>query len=138
MQETVALLRKAPLTTVMLGLCLSNLAGVHTERGELDDALARRARACRCWSRADSPGLTSIILRSVRRSRASSRSSAPRRIRGFRLRRTKDRAPAERSAFPGTAAAIVTTGLARDALSRLTGEGAALTGESAVRLALEG
>ncbi len=24
----------------MLGLCLSNLAGVHTERGELDEALA--------------------------------------------------------------------------------------------------
>jgi len=74
MLETIALLRKAPLTTVMLGLCLSNLAGAHTERGELDEALAgRRARDCRCWSRADSPGLTSIILRSVRRSRASSR-----------------------------------------------------------------
>ena len=40
MQETVALLRKSPLASVMLGLCLSNLAGVHTERGELDEALA--------------------------------------------------------------------------------------------------
>ena len=38
-RETIALLRKAPLTSVMLGLCLSNLAGVHTERGELDEAL---------------------------------------------------------------------------------------------------
>jgi hypothetical protein len=39
MEETVALLRKSPLTAVMLGLCLSNLAGVCTERGELEDAL---------------------------------------------------------------------------------------------------
>ncbi len=30
-RETITLLRKAPLTNVMLGLCLSNLAGVHTE-----------------------------------------------------------------------------------------------------------
>ena len=47
--EVVALLRKAPLTKVMLGLCLSNLAGVHTERGELSMPRWRpHARACRC------------------------------------------------------------------------------------------
>lgn len=40
MRETSALLRKTPLTKVMLGFCLTNLAGVHTERGELDEALA--------------------------------------------------------------------------------------------------
>lgn len=39
-REAIALLRKAPLTSVMLGMCLSNLAGVHTERGEIDAALA--------------------------------------------------------------------------------------------------
>ena len=39
-RETIALLRRAPLRSAMLGMCLCNLAGVHTERGEIDLALA--------------------------------------------------------------------------------------------------
>lgn len=39
-RETIALLRRAPLKSAMLGVCLCNLAGVHTERGEVDLALA--------------------------------------------------------------------------------------------------
>ena len=39
-RESVALMRVSAMTPKLsLGACLSNLAGVHTERGELDDAL---------------------------------------------------------------------------------------------------
>jgi tetratricopeptide (TPR) repeat protein len=40
-REVVALMRKMPLPSKgMIGLCLTNLAGIHTERMELDKALA--------------------------------------------------------------------------------------------------
>ncbi len=38
--EAAALLRKMATRKGMLGMCLTNLAGIHTERGELDQALA--------------------------------------------------------------------------------------------------
>ena len=139
MQETVALLRKAPLTTVMLGLCLSNLAGVHTERGELDDALAAAREGLPmlveggfAWSHLDHLALRAAL---------AGRLNEAARIAGF-----------ADSAFAGRKIArqpnearsrerlerLLQQGLPRDALARLTAEGAALTEESAVRLALEG
>jgi len=39
-RETAALARRSPLRRLALGYCLVNLAGVHTERGELDTARA--------------------------------------------------------------------------------------------------
>ena len=68
MEETVALLRKSPLTAVMLGLCLSNLAGVYTERGEFDDALTAAREGLPmlveggfAWSHLDHLGLRAAL-----------------------------------------------------------------------------
>src|SRR5206468_3457798 len=51
-KESVALMRVSAMTPKLsLGACLSNLAGVHTERGELDDALAAAHAADGCSGR---------------------------------------------------------------------------------------
>ena len=44
-RETVAILRKSPLTAKSVGFSLSNLAGILTERGELEQALAAAREA---------------------------------------------------------------------------------------------
>ena len=139
MQETVALLRKTPLTTVMLGLCLSNLAGVHTERGELDDALAAAREGLPllveggfAWSHLDHLALRAALAGKL---------ADAARVVGFADAAFEGRNIARQ---PNEARSrerlqrLLQEGLGPDVLARLTGEGAALTEESAVKLALEG
>jgi len=139
MLETIALLRKAPLTTVMLGLCLSNLAGAHTERGELDEALAAAREGLPmlveggfAWSHVDHLALRAALAGKLAEA-ARLAGFADSAFEGRKIARQPNEARSRERLQR-----LLQQGLARDGLSRLTGEGAALTGESAVRLALEG
>lgn len=136
MQETVGLLRKTPLTT-MLGLCLSNLAGVHTERGELDEALAAAREGLPmlvdggfAWSHLDHLALRAALTGNL---------SDAARIVGFAdaafAGRRTARQPNEQRSYDRLQQ-LLRNGLPADALARLFGEGAALSEDNAVKLAL--
>ena len=139
MQETIALLRKAPLTTVMLGLCLSNLAGVHTQRGELDDALAAAREGLPmlveggfAWSHIDNLALRAALAGQLADA-ARLAGFADEAFAGRKIARQPNEARSREQLQQ-----LLQQGLRHDALARLTGEGAALSEESAVRLALRG
>ena len=138
LRETVALLRKTPLTTVMLGLCLSNLAGVQTERGELDDALATAREGLPmlveggfAWSHLDHLALRAALAgKLANAARLAGFSDA-----AFATRKSP-RQPNEarsRERLQG----MLQKEFSRDELARLSAEGAALSEESACRLALD-
>ena len=138
MQETAALLRKTP-QTVMLGLCLSNLAGVHVERGELEQALVTAREGLPmlveggfAWSHLDHLALRAGLAGSL---------APAARIAGFSdaayLEREMARQPNE-ARSRDRLQQLLLQGLSRDALARLFAEGADLSEESAVDLALRG
>ena len=138
LRETVSLLRQTPLANVMLGLCLSNLAGVHTERGELDEALSAAREGLPmlieggfAWSHLDHLALraalcgkfaTAVCLAGFSDSAFAAR-KAPRQPNEMRSR---DRLQAMLHAeYPP------------DELARRLAEGAALSEDSAYKLALD-
>jgi len=139
MEETVALLRKSPLTAVMLGLCLSNLAGVCTERGELEDALTAAREGLPmlveggfAWSHLDHLALRAAL---------AGKFADAARIAGFSdsafASRKAPRQPNEarsRDRLQG----VLEEKLSADELAKLSAEGAALSEEAACKLALEG
>ena len=137
LQETIALLRQSPLTTVMLGLCLSNLAGVHTQRGELDEALTAAREGLPmlveggfAWSHLDHLALRAALAGKL---------ADAARVAGF-----SDAAFANRKAprQPNEARSrdrlqqMLEKELSHAELSRLSTEGAALSEEAACKLAL--
>jgi tetratricopeptide (TPR) repeat protein len=137
-RETIALLRKAPLTSVMLGLCLSNLAGVHTERGELDEALAAAREGLQllkeggfAWSHLDHlalrAALTGKIADAVRvAGYADSTFAAKKMTRQPNEARARDRLQVVlQEEFPA------------DELASLLAEGATLSEDDACRLVIE-
>jgi predicted ATPase len=138
MQETVALLRKSPLASVMLGLCLSNLAGVHTERGELDEALTAAREGLPmlvdggfAWSHLDHLALRAAL---------AGKFADAARLAGFSdvayAARKAPRQPNEarsRDRMQG----LLEKKLPAADLARLVAEGAALSEEAACKLALE-
>ena len=100
MRETTELLRKTPFTKVMLGICLTNLAGVHIERGELDDAFVAASEGLPLLKEA---GFAWTPPRSSRAPRGARREPCERRPHRRPLRLgvlvPKDTAPAQRSAL---------------------------------------
>ena len=138
-RETIALLRKAPLTSVMLGLCLSNLAGVHTERGELDDALAAAREGLPllkeggfAWSHLDHlalrAGIVGKLANAVRVAGYSDSTYAAKKMaRQPNEARSRDRLQA-----------LLLENYPADELARLLAEGARLSEDEACRLVLEG
>ena len=136
--ETVALLRKAPLADVMLGLCLSNLAGVHTERGEIDEALAAAREGLPllieggfAWSHLDHLALRAALAGNL---------ATAVRVAGF-----ADSAFAEKKTArqPNEARlrdrlqVLLRAEYSPDDLARLLAEGAALSEDNACKLALD-
>ena len=138
MQETVALLRKTP-QTVMLGLCLSNLAGVHVERGELDEAIdaAREGLPMLveggfAWSHLDHLALRAALAGKLAdAARIAGFSDA-----AFAIRKTARQPNEARSR--DRLQRLLQERLAADHLARLYGEGAVLSEDGAVKLALAG
>jgi predicted ATPase/DNA-binding winged helix-turn-helix (wHTH) protein len=121
-----------------LGLCLTNLAGIHTERGELDEALADareglplRKESGYTWGamdhlalRAALAGETANAARIAGHADAAYAAKAtPRQGNEARARSRVD--------------ALLRERLATDALERLLAEGAGLTEDEAVKLALQ-
>jgi len=136
--EAVTLLRNSPLTKVMLGLCLSNLAGVHTERGELDAALAAAREGLPllleggfAWSHLDHLALRAALAGrfapAARMAGYSDSTYASRKMaRQPNEIRSRDRLQA-----------MLQEKYAADELARLFAEGAKMTEDGACRLALE-
>ncbi|HEX9302513.1 MAG TPA: hypothetical protein VF959_09215, partial [Casimicrobiaceae bacterium] len=133
------LMRRTAMTRKgMLGLCLTNLAGIHTERGELDEALAAareglpmRKAAGHAWSAFDH-----LALRVALAGQTAS---------GARLAGYSDAAYAAK-ATPREAnearardrlQALLRERLDESELERLLAEGATMSEDEACRLALE-
>jgi predicted ATPase/class 3 adenylate cyclase len=136
--EAVTLLRNSPLTKVMLGLCLSNLAGVHTERGELDAALAAAREGLPllleggfAWSHLDHLALRAAL---------AGRFAPAARMAGYSdstyASRKMARQPNEIRSR-NRVQAMLQEKFAADELARLFAEGAKMTEDGACRLALE-
>jgi tetratricopeptide (TPR) repeat protein len=136
--EVVALLRMSPLTKVMLGLCLSNLAGVHTERGALDAALAAAREGLPllmeggfAWSHLDHPALRAALagkLAPAARIAGYSDSTYASRKMARQPNETRSRDRLQ---------AMLQQKYAADEFARLLAEGAKMTEDGACRLALE-
>jgi predicted ATPase/class 3 adenylate cyclase len=138
LRETVTLLRKAPLTNVMLGICLSNLAGVHTERGELEEALAAAREGLPflmeggfAWSHLDHlalrAGLAGKLANAVRIAGfADSAFAARKTARQPNEARLRDRLQV-----------LLRREYAPDELARLLAEGATSSEDNACKLALD-
>ena len=137
-RETIELLRRAPLTSVMLGLCLSNLAGVHTERGEIDEALAAAREGLPllkeggfAWSHLD---------HLARRAALAGKLATAARVAGYAdsafASRKTTRQPNEARARDRLQALLVEK-LPATELARMLAEGASLSEDDACRLVLE-
>jgi len=137
--ETVARLRKSALSpTEILGACLSNLAGVHTERGELAEALvaAREglpllAEAGHAWSVLDHLALRAalagkVVSAALIAGYADSAFAAKGSSREPNEARARDRIQS-----------LLREAFAPDELERLFADGARLPEGEAFRMALE-
>ena len=138
-REAAALIRKRTMTPKgMLGLCLTNLAGIHTERGELDEALAAardglplRKEAGFAWGAFDHLALRAAL--------AGKRASAAR-LAGYADAAYAAKATprqANETRARDRLQTLLRETFARDELERLLAEGATMSEEEAVRLALE-
>ncbi len=138
-RETVALARKSPLRRLALGFCLTNLAGVHAERGELDEALeaAREGmpmlrEAGQVWLLLDHFALLAARAgKTVNAARIAGYADSARATKGVA------RQPNEARARDRIQTLLAET-LDPDGLLRLLAEGAAMSEDEAVRLALDG
>jgi predicted ATPase/DNA-binding winged helix-turn-helix (wHTH) protein len=137
--DVVARLRESPLAkTYLLGNALTNLAGVHTERGELVEALAAaqeglplREEAGLAWVTLDHLALRAALdgkLATACRLAAFADST-------YKAKETS-RQPNEARAH-GRLQALLREKLAPDELERLLAEGAKMREDEACRLALE-
>ena len=139
-REAVALMRKSPQTRkFLLGVSLTNLAGVHTERGELDQALAAAREglpllqeASYAWGTLDHLALRTALAGKV--------------TNAARLAGYADSAHAARQATRQANEArarnrlqlLLREKLSADELERLLADGAKISEEEACRVALEG
>jgi hypothetical protein len=138
-REAVTLMRKAPLLIrEMLGHCLTNLAGVHTERGELAEALAAAREglpmckeAGHAWNKLDYLALRAALAGNVGNAA---------RLAGYAdsavVAKESPRQPNEARARAGLQA-LLREKLHPDELERLLAEGAKMSEDEACRLALE-
>ena len=136
--EAVMLLRKPPLIRDMLGHCLTNLAGVHTERGELAEALTAASEGlplCKeagsAWSKLDHLALRAALADNIANAA---------RLAGFTdstyAAKESPRQPNEaraRARLQG----LLHEKFAADQLERLFAEGAKMSEDEACRIALE-
>ena len=139
-RETVKMLRELPMTKKsLLGGHLINLSGVHTERGELDEALAAAREGLPLFNVA--AGVVWYLLEhlALRAAMAGSVVNAAR-LAGFAdmayLSKKASRQPNEARAHDRLHM-LLREKLAPDELERLLAEGAKLTEDEACRLALE-
>ena len=139
MRESAALLRKSPLTKVMLGFCLTNLAGVHVERGELEEALIVAREGLPLLKDAGYAWINLDHL-ALRLALAGKLADAAR-IAGFADSTIADKKGAFRQANERRARQrlqeLLTAGLAAGELKRLLVEGTKLGEDEVCRLALE-
>jgi predicted ATPase/DNA-binding winged helix-turn-helix (wHTH) protein len=138
-RDAVALARKSPLTRrIALGRALNNLAGVHTERGELDEALAAAREGLPLCVEA---GLTwkSMDHLALRAALASKIQNAAR-VAGYTdkvfVANNSTRQPNEARARDRLEM-LLREKLAPDDLERLLAEGAKMAEDDACRMALE-
>jgi tetratricopeptide (TPR) repeat protein len=137
-REAVTLMRKPPVFRDMLGTCLTNLAGVHTERGELAEALAAAREGLPSREEAGHAWVTSDHL-ALRAALAGKLANAAR-LAGFADSTYKaketSRQPNEARAH-ARVQALLREKLHPDELERLLTEGARMSENEACRLALE-
>src|SRR5262245_43698238 len=139
MREAAVRLRKTPLAKVMLGFCLTNLAGVLVERGDLDEALevAREGLpllkdAGYAWINIDQLALRAALAgRLTDAARLAGFADATIAKKKQTFRQTNEARARKR--LEG----LLNAGLAADELARLLAEGAELEENEAYRLALE-
>ena len=139
LSETVARLRNSPLSSKdSLGVCLTNLAGVCTERGELDQALAAAREglplleeAGYAWSVLDLLGLRAALAGKL----ANAACLAGHADSAFAAKKSS-RQPNEARAHERLQA-LLREKYDPDELKRLFAEGAAMNEDDACRLALE-
>jgi len=137
--EAAALLRKTPhFARDMLGHCLANLAGVYTERGELDLALAAAREGlplCReggtAWNKIDHLALRAALTgNDAKAALLAGYQDAAFQTRGSKRQPNEVRARAR-------VQALLSDRLASDEFERLRAQGAALSDDEAVRRAME-
>ncbi len=137
-REAVTLMRKPPVIRDMLGTCLTNLAGVHTERGELAEALAAareglpsREEAGHAWVTLDHLALRAALAGKLANAAL---------LVGFAdltyKAKETSRQPNEARAH-ARLQALLREKLHPDELERLLAEGAKMSENEACRLALE-
>jgi predicted ATPase/DNA-binding winged helix-turn-helix (wHTH) protein len=138
-REAAALIRNRAMTPKgLLGLCLTNLAGIHTERGELDEALAAareglplRKEDGYSWGAFDHLGLRAAL---------AGKTASAARLAGYADAAYAAKAT-PRQANETRASDRLQTLLRKkysvDELERLLAEGAAMNEDRACRLALE-
>ncbi|HVS55267.1 MAG TPA: tetratricopeptide repeat protein [Casimicrobiaceae bacterium] len=138
-RQAVALMKKSPLATKgMLGVCLTNLAGVHTERGELAEALAiareglpLREEEGYAWGALDHLALRAALAgRVANAARLASFTNLT-----FEAKEVS-RQPNEARA-QDRLQALLREALTPDELEHLLAEGAKMSEEEACRMALE-
>jgi tetratricopeptide (TPR) repeat protein len=137
-REAVALMRKSPsVPRDMLGHGLTNLAGVHTERGELAEALAaaREGLPLRRHSDINTP-LDHLALRAALAGKATDAARLAGYLDAIRAARQASRQPNEARARDRLAV-LLREKLPAGELDRLLAEGATLSEGEACRLALE-
>lgn len=137
-REAAALLRKQGIGRGMLGLCLTNLAGIHTERMELDDALAAareglplRKEQGYAWGALDHLALRAALAGRVTSAAriagfadaASAAKQVPRQANEARVRNRLQ--------------TLLSDELGSDELKRLIAEGATMSEDQACAMALE-
>ena len=137
-REVVTLMRKPPIIRDMLGTCLTNLAGVHTERGELAEALAAareglppREEAGHAWVTLDHLALRAALADKL----ANAALLAGFADLTYKAKETS-RQPNEARAHERVQA-LLREKLHPDELERLLAEGARMSEDEACRLALE-
>ena len=137
--EAAALIRRRPRPPKgMLGLCLTNLAGIHTERGELDEALAAareglplRKESGYTWGAMDHVALRAALAgKTANAARLAGYADAAYVAKATPRQGNEARARSRLHT-------VLRERVEADALERLLTEGARLTEEEAVRLALE-
>ena len=138
-REAGALMRKSPLFTKdMLGVCLTNLAGVHTERGELAEALAAaseglplRKEGGHAWV-----ALNHLALRAALADKVANAARLAGYADATHAAKDAPRQPNEARARDRLQG-LLRENLSPDELERLLAEGARMSEDEACRLALE-
>ncbi len=137
--ETVARLRRAPLArTYVFGVSLTNLAGLRTERGELEEALAAAREGLPLLH--DAGIAWNVLDHLALRAALAAKFVDAARLAGFvdsaHTAKEAIRQPNEARAR-NRLHALLSEKLRPDELERLLGEGAKMTEDEACRLALE-